>query len=321
MLVHLTRSASLWGLLVTLTACRTQAPRPPAGPVVRRAEASVPERMGLPASTKLLILHADDVGLAGSVNRAFAQALEHGVLRSGSVMVPAPAFQEIAAWARLHPTVDLGLHTTLTSEWRDTRWGPVLGAAVPSLADAQGRFYPTSRELITRAALPELEREVRAQLARAREAGVRITHLDAHMGGLYGSHDGFALLVRLATEHRLPFTVAREWFVDDRFLGVEMPPGAIVLEQSIGADERVASDRWLEFYVDAVRALRPGVSQIIFHPGFDDQELRDLTVGREGWAAAWRKRDLDVLLDPAFRRAIDDAGVRLVTWADVGKLL
>jgi hypothetical protein len=177
-------------LALLLAACASRAPSTPSSPAANTGPRSVAERLGLPASSKLLILHADDVGLCASVNRAFADALARGVLTSGSVMVPAPAFDAFATWARGRAGLDLGLHTTLTSEWRDVRWGPVLGRDVPSLGDAQGRLYPSSRELIDHASLPELEREVRAQLARARAAGVAITHLDAHMGGLYGSHDG-----------------------------------------------------------------------------------------------------------------------------------
>lgn len=94
---------------------------------------SMPERLGYPAGTKLLIIHADDLAVAHAENEASELAFEKGAVRSGSIMVPCPWFLEMAEYARNHPEADLGIHCTLTSEWKSYKWGPVAGKdKVPS---------------------------------------------------------------------------------------------------------------------------------------------------------------------------------------------
>src|SRR5262245_506399 len=82
------------------------------------------DRLGYPRDAKLLMVHADDLGMARSVNAASIKGLESGLVTSASIMVPCPWFAEIAQYARSHPQADLGLHLTLTSEWKFYRWGP-----------------------------------------------------------------------------------------------------------------------------------------------------------------------------------------------------
>src|ERR1700723_947121 len=92
------------------------------------------ERLGYPPGTKLLVVHADDLGETHSVNAAAIKALEGGTINSASLMVPCPWFPEIAAYAKSHPDADFGLHLTLTSERVYYRLRPVAPAvSVPSL--------------------------------------------------------------------------------------------------------------------------------------------------------------------------------------------
>src|SRR3989442_7418874 len=102
-------------------------------------EKTVQERLGYPASARLLVIHADDLGMNHSVNRATFEALEKGWITSASILVPCPWFPEVVKWAKEHPNADLGIHQALNSEWTDLRWGPISGAGrVPSLVDENG---------------------------------------------------------------------------------------------------------------------------------------------------------------------------------------
>ena len=83
---------------------------------------SVAERLGYPADAKLLVVHADDLGMSHSVNDATIKAFATGLVNSGSIMIPCSWVPEIAEYARTNPRADLGLHLTLTSEWKNYRW-------------------------------------------------------------------------------------------------------------------------------------------------------------------------------------------------------
>src|SRR5258707_2392679 len=147
---------------------------------------TVQEKLGHPATAKLLIIHADDLGMSHSVNRATFEALEKGWVTSSSILVPCPWFPEVARWAQAHPDADLGIHLALNSEWTSFRWRPLSAAGeVPSLVDADGYFPLVETTVGAQAKPAEVERELRAQVDRARAAGIRLSHLDSHMGALF----------------------------------------------------------------------------------------------------------------------------------------
>lgn len=167
---------------------------------------TVAERMGYPADAKLLILHADDLGLAHSVNAASLDALGSGAVSSASIMMTTPWITEVAAWAKTHPDADLGIHLTLTSEWHTYRWGSVAPKdSVASLVDSAGFLPSDVPPVATRAKQAEVEREIRAQIDRAVALGIHPTHIDSHMGALFSTPELIATYVRVARDYHLPF--------------------------------------------------------------------------------------------------------------------
>ena len=172
--------------------------------LVSRAEGqekSIAEKLGHPKNSKLLIIHADDIGVAHSVNAASIAAFEKKGISSGSIMVPCPWFPEIAEYAKTHPHLDLGIHITLTAEWKNYKWGGVLSAnEIPSLLNKEGFFYATVEEFAKNAKPSEVELEIRAQIDRAIAFGIQPTHLDSHMGTLFASPEFFRILQKIGKE-------------------------------------------------------------------------------------------------------------------------
>jgi predicted glycoside hydrolase/deacetylase ChbG (UPF0249 family) len=273
---------------------------------------TVAERLGYPANAKLLILHGDDLGVAHSVDAASLDALDRGAITSASIMMPTPWVTEVAAYARAHPNADLGLHLTLTSEWETYRWGSVEAKdKVQSLLDSTGTFPSDVPPVVARAKVTEVELELRAQVERALALGIRPTHLDSHMGALFGSAELIATYIKVAHDYRLPFLAPR---------GLPVGPNDVVLDQIVIAGPEVARDKWKQFYLDAIAGLKPGLTEMIVHLGHDDAELQAVTVNHEPYGSAWRQRDYDVVTSAELKKALADNHVVLVRWRDLDKL-
>ena len=276
---------------------------------------TIAERLGHPRDAKLLILHADDLGVAHSVNAASLDALDKGAISSASIMMPTAWVTEVAAYAKAHPDADLGLHLTLTSEWQSYRWGSVESRdKVSSLMGADGTFPSETAPVAATAKPVEVELELRAQVERALALGIRPTHLDSHMGALFTTPDLISTYVKVARAYRLPFLALRG------MPGAPLTEQDVLLDAVIIAGTEVPRDKWKEFYLNAVASLKPGLTEIIVHLGHDDAELQAVMVNHEPYGSAWRQRDLDVVTSPEFRKALQANHVVVVTWRELGRL-
>ena len=285
-------------------------------------ERTLAERLGYPRDAKLIIVHADDLGMAHSVNLATMKAFESGLVNSGSIMVPCPWLPEIAAYARANPQADLGLHLTLTSEWTQFRWGPVSPKdRVASLLDHNGYFRLTESEAAKYADPKEVELEIRAQIERAKSVGIVPTHLDSHMGTLYQNKALFEVFLRVAREYKLPVRVAKTWFARADFLPELVNANDVFIDRVLDINPTVPPQDWAKFYSDELRKLEPGVTEIVIHLAYDDAEMRGVTFDHPDWGAAWRQRDFEFFTSNAFRKVLQENQIKLITWREVGKLI
>jgi predicted glycoside hydrolase/deacetylase ChbG (UPF0249 family) len=283
---------------------------------------SVAERLGYPRDAKLLIVHADDLGMAHSVNAATIKAFETGLVNSASIMVPCPWLSEIATYARANPQADLGLHLTLTSEWTSFRWGPVSSRdRVSSLLDKDGYFYLTESEAAAHADPKQVEMEITAQIEKARALGIQPTHLDSHMGTLYQNKALFEVFLRVARKEKLPVRVAKAWFGQADFLPSVLSPDDVYIDRVLDINAGVAASDWAKFYSDAIRKLEPGVTEVVIHLAHDDAEMQGATFNHPNWGAAWRQRDFEFFTSDAFRKLLQENQIKLITWRELGKLI
>ncbi|MFE4605223.1 carbohydrate deacetylase [Kitasatospora indigofera] len=244
-----------------------------------------------------LVVRVDDAGLSEGVNHAIVEALRGPVARSVSVMAAAPAAAHAAGLLGSVPGAVCGLHVTLTSEWEQVRWGPVLPPArVPSLVDADGLFLRTTAALQERGGADpdEAAAEITAQLGRLRGWGLTVRYLDEHMG--VGWVDGVGPAVRAVA--------AAEGLLDaDRRAAPLLLPATGDTAAALPA---------------AVRACPPGGPRVLItHPGFDDPALRALrgTGFPDGGVGLVRDADRRMLTDGGLWEAVRAAGAVFTDFA------
>jgi predicted glycoside hydrolase/deacetylase ChbG (UPF0249 family) len=273
-------------------------------------------RLGLSQDERAVIIHADDLGMCQATLAGLEELLDAGIVSSGSIMVPCPWFRAAARFAAEHPRADLGVHLTLTSEWKLYRWGPVSTTDPASgLLDAEGFFPATARAVQETGDPAAVARELEAQVARAAGAGIALTHVDTHMGAV--AHARFMeSYVNAALRRGLPPMLPRldeeGWRQVSRdHAGAGLDGEAIkrVIAFTRSLEERgvplvdglgglsLSSDPAgrMEEAKAALAALKPGVTHFIIHPARDTPELRAITPDwacRAADCATFAKREL-----------------------------
>jgi predicted glycoside hydrolase/deacetylase ChbG (UPF0249 family) len=252
---------------------------------------------------KQLLIRCDDVGMSHTVNLAVRELIETGVPFSTSVMIACPWYLEAVEILKANPQIGVGIHLTLNSEWEHYKWGPVLGAAkVPSLVDGNGHFYASEAEFAAATVdLAEVEMELRAQIERALRAGLRVDYLDYHMLTAVSTPELRAIVERLANEYHLGLS---------RYFG----------EASVSIWDADPQDK-LSSLLDHVHNAQPGLNLLVIHLGMETREMSamvDLNNASDPYRVAiHRQAELDAITSPAFRVAIAEASIELLTYKDI----
>jgi chitin disaccharide deacetylase len=272
---------------------------------------STAERLGYAADARALIINADDFGMCHDQNEGVMTGLQHGLFTSSTILVTCPWFEEAANFARTNPAADLGVHLTLNAEWDNYKWGPVLGArAVPSLVDERGYLWQTVPLVYEHARLDHVEAELRAQIEKALAAGIDVTHLDNHMGTLHLRADYHEIYARLADEYRLPLRLVSRNQMRAQGMGAildQLDAAAVVTTDHFVFHGPSAVAETESYWTNLIRALKPGLTEILCHPALARDELK--SCARDPFQ---READFRYFTAEETRQLIADEGVELV---------
>ena len=276
------------------------------------------------ASERLLIVNADDYGLTPAVSRGILRGVHDGVITSTSVLVLGCGFTRSVGWLRDETSLGVGVHLALVGE------DPPLSSArdIPTLVDRRGRLPRSWRRLLPKVMakqidLADVERELAAQIGVAREAGLAIDHLNSHQHvhmfpGLRDivvdlAHRFDVPAVRVTrmkgrgpvawSMRRLATTLERELQAD----GIAFPGSAAGLDEAGRFDETAMLRALERFAASDVASV-----ELSGHPGEAEDDERH----RYRWGYHWGA-ELEAVLSPRVREAIDRYGYRLGTYRDL----
>ncbi len=285
------------------------------------------KHLGLAEDDHAVIIHTDDIGMCQASLEAYADLVEVGLISAASTMVPCPWFPATAEFCRAHPDkVDMGVHITLTSEWRSGyRWGPISTRDPASgLLDEEG-YLPYTSEEVQACATPEAVRcEIQAQVERAVAAGIDVTHIDTHMGTVFDPKF-LESYVQTAVQYRIPPMLVRKDEAGILAMGMGFTPETaaglarhiealtamglpmvdnVTFVPYVPGEDHVA--RTQQFLTQ----LPPGLTYLIIHPSVDTPELRAIIPER------WPERvaEYHTFRDERLRNTFRDAGIHVIGW-------
>ena len=260
---------------------------------VAQTDTTFAERLGFPRNARVVILHVDDAGMSYDSNIGAFTAIDSGVAKSTSVMMPCPWVPGFVHWLAKHPAADAGLHLTLTSEWKDYRWPALSGKSkVPGLTDKEGAMWASVQDVVAHASADEVETEIRAQIDRARSMGFEPTHLDSHMGTLFASPAFLERYIKMGIEYQIPimFPGGHNTLIalQMKALKVDMDQarrvGKMLWDAGLPVIDDLHNDSYgwalpagtpltddnlrkykTQYYITALKSVKPGITYVIMH--------------------------------------------------------
>lgn len=261
-----------------------------------------------------LIIRGDDMGFSHSANLALIESHTSGIQTSIEIIVPSPWFPEAVELLIEHPTIDVGIHLALTSEWDRVKWRPLTW--VPSLVDEDGYFFPMSFKNENYEGLSiqendwdinEIEQELRAQIELAIRKIPRISHVSTHMGFDWIDSDIKVLIKKLAQEYQIDIDL--EDYGVSYISYFELP-----WQDSIKA----TSERKEEAFIKMLESLEENKTYVfVDHPGYNNAELQAIShIGYES-VANDRQGVTDVFTSEKVKAAIKELGIQLISYQDL----
>lgn len=278
---------------------------------------------------RYLIINADDYGMCHSANAAVEDLFNNGFITSTTLMTPCPWAEDALRRAKNNKKMHVGLHLDLTSEWEFYRWGPVSRTPVPSLLDKRGYLPRECVELLKNATAEDVTTEINAQLDWMLSRDYRPTHVDNHMGSLYGLegpsflNEVFALCANNGFSFRLPRH--SDSFGEDVPEELKNHLASIVsYAESLGiglldylwnfgrgVTKADTYETVKERYLSIIRSMPEGVNELYVHPALESEELKAVY---PGWQMrVWEHR---LMRDDDLIKTIESEGIRLTTWID-----
>lgn len=282
---------------------------------------SLAERLGYKVTDKILIINNDDAGMCHAANTATIEGMENGLISSATIMMPCPWSNEIVKYAKENPDKGFGVHLTLTAEWKNYRWRTIASRSeVPGLYDDQGYMWKGVMEVYQASNPDEALIEGRAQIQKALDMGVQVTHIDSHMGTFQYAPDYMKVYLQLAEEFDLPARMPAQSTLDD----MGAPPfrdfckerGIIHPDYFIHEEfQNYKTENVEEFWTSYIKSLKPGVTEIYVHAATEGDEIRAIT-----GSASKRIKELEFFTSNQFRELIEDEGIIVISYRSLFEL-
>lgn len=284
------------------------------------------EQLGYSDNNILVIVNIDDVGIHNDETEASFKALKFGIVKSGSVMVPCPNFNQVIKLWKENPEIDLGIHLTLTCEWGEKYpWTPVLPQTeVPSLYNLQGIMWRNIEGLLKHAKRKDINMELDAQINKIIDTGLKPSHLDHHMDFYYHS-DLFADVMKLSRKYNLPMRVwkRRKYklpFIKDNLISLRRM-GYVFPDTQMGLYMMGGQNQTLDFrkakYYEYLRSLKPGVHNIKVHTAFKTEKLQNIMGEHD---SSIRQIDYDVWCSDDTKKLANELGIIFIGFRPLQQL-
>lgn len=284
------------------------------------------EQLGYSNKDILLIVNIDDIGMHKNETDASFKALNFGIVKSGSVMVPCPNFNQVIKLWKGNPEIDLGIHFTLTCEWGERYpWTPVLSKAeVPSLYNPEGIMWPTLDKLLQHAKGKEINMELEAQVNKILDTGLKPTHIDYHMD-FHHQSDSFSTIMEISQKYNLPMRVSKRRkyrlpFFKNNLISLRRR-GYVFPDTQMGIYVMGGQNQTFDFrkakYFNHLRSLRPGVHNIKIHIAFQTEELQNI-MGKHH--SSIRQIDYDVWSSDETKKLVEELGIILIGFRPLQQL-